>query len=123
MEDRPLSADVQDLQASILDHAFEFVERVYSRAPEEYRRLIEAGRFGDVIGQRGTFNHGKLFVYAEFLVFRREFRLRFPEASAAACINAFSGLFLKNDISIHNLLEFIEGTEDSEQLRLNDPGR
>ena len=80
MKDRPLSTDVDGLQSSILDHAFEFVERVYSQAPEEYRRLAEAGRFREVLQQRGTFNHGKLFVYAEFSVFRREFRRRFPEA-------------------------------------------
>lgn len=123
MEDRHISTEVRGLHADVLDHAFEFVERVYSRAPEEYRQLIAAGRFRDVIGQGGSFNYGKLFVYAEFSVFRREFRRRFPEASAAACINAFSGLFLKNDISVHNLLEFIEGADDREQLRLNQPGR
>jgi hypothetical protein len=123
MQDRSTSTDLRTLHADVLDHAFEFVERVYRRAPEEYRRLILAGDFRDAIERRGSFNHGKLYVYAEFSVFRREFRRRFPEATAAACINAFSGLFLKNDISIHNLLEFIEGTEDSEQLRLNDPGR
>ena len=38
-----------------------------------------------------------------------------------ACINAFAGLFLKNDISIHNLVEFVEGADDREQLRLNAP--
>ena len=68
------------------------------------------------------FNHGKLYVYAEFCVFRSEFLGRFNDASPAACINAFSGLFLKNDISITNLVEFIEGSDDRRQLLLNQPG-
>ena len=122
MENRPLSTDVRGLQADVLDHAFEFVECVFTRAPAEYQRLIDAGKFSRALEQGGAFNHGKLFVYAEFAVFRREFGRRFPDATAAACINAFSGLFLKNDISIHNLIEFIEGAEDTEQLRLNTPG-
>ncbi len=77
--------------------------------------------FAPDLERGGAFNHGKLYVYAEFSVFRREFLDRFPEASPAACINAFSGLFLKNDISIHNLVEFIEGADDAGQLRLNSP--
>jgi hypothetical protein len=117
----PLSTDVQGLKADVLDHAYEFVERVYTRAPAEYRQLMESGKFRAALELGGAFNHGKLFVYAEFTVFRREFGRRFPDASPAACINAFSGLFLKNDISIHNLIEFIEGADDSGQLRLNTP--
>jgi hypothetical protein len=122
MEEQPLSTDVHGLQSSVLDHAFEFVELVYRGAPAEYRRLIAEGPFRKALGEGGTFNHGKLYAYAEFVVFRREFMQRFPDASPAACINAFSGLFLKNDISIHNLVEFVEGAQDSEQLRLNSPG-
>jgi hypothetical protein len=120
------SRAVISLQAEVLDHAREFVELVYRQAPLEYQHLLSSDRFrpdpelGRVRG--GTFNHGKLYVYAEFTAFRREFRDRFPDASAAACINAFSSLFLKNDISIHNLLEYIEGADDREQLRLNSPG-
>jgi hypothetical protein len=53
-------------------------------------------------------------------VFRRGSRSA-SDASPAAAINAFSGLFLKNDISIHNLLEYIEGADERGQLRLNSP--
>lgn len=119
------SKDIVSLQAVVLDHAREFVELVYRQAPVEYQRLLSSERFrphfAHGLGQGGTFNHGKLYAYAEFTVFRREFTDRFPDASASACINAFSSLFLKNDISIHNLLEYIEGADDRGQLRLNTP--
>jgi hypothetical protein len=109
------------MQSSVLDHAAEFVELVYRQAPVEYRRLADSDRFRFQLDRGGSFNHGKLYAYAEFSVFRREFLQRFPEASPAACINAFSGLFLKNDISIHNLVEFVEGADDRWQLQLNSP--
>jgi hypothetical protein len=115
------SKDLAGLQADVLDHAREFVELVQRQAPAEYQRLLAADRFQAEFEQGGTFNHGKLYVYAEFAVFRREFAERFPAASPAAAINAFSGLFLKNDISIHNLLEYIEGADERGQLRLNSP--
>lgn len=123
------SRDLVSLRADVLDHAREFVELVYRQAPMEYQHLLSSERFMPDLGhgleraieRSAAFNHGKLYVYAEFTVFRREFRDRFPDASPAACINAFSSLFLKNDISIHNLLEFIEGADDREQLRLNTP--
>jgi len=110
------------VQADVLHHAAEFVELVYRQAPSEYRRLLDSPDFRAELQQGGAFNHGKLYAYAEFSVFRREFVERFPDASPAACINAFSKLFLKNDISIHNLVEFVEGADDAEQLRLNSPG-
>jgi hypothetical protein len=116
-----VTTDVPELHSAVLDHAAEFVELVFQRAPDEYRRLLATARFRAELAHGKTFNHGKLYAYAEFSVFRREFRERFPEASPAACINAFSGLLLKNDISIHNLVEFIEGPDDSEQLQLNSP--
>lgn len=109
------------MQASVLDHASEFVELVHERAPAEYRRLIESGAFQGELARESVFNHGKLYVYAEFRVFRSEFSRRFNDASPAACINAFSSLFLKNDISIHNLVEFVEGSDDRRQLLLNQP--
>jgi hypothetical protein len=115
------SKDIVGLQADVLDHAREFVELVYRQAPLEYQHLLSSGRFQPDLERGGTFNHGKLYAYAEFTAFRREFMDRFPDASPAACINAFSSLFLKNDISIHNLLEYIEGADDREQLRLNSP--
>ena len=121
MSGTDLTPDLAGLQAGVLDHSSEFVELVQRQAPEEYRRLLASSRFAGELAAPNTFNHGKLYVYAEFAVFRRELRARFPEASAAACVNAFSGLLLKNDISIHNLVEFMEGSDDREQLRLNSP--
>jgi len=115
------SGELVSVQADVLHHAAEFVELVYRQAPAEYRRLLESERFHGYLQRGGAFNHGKLYAYAEFCVFRREFAERFPEASAASCINAFSGLLLKNDISIHNLVEFVEGADDRGQLLLNTP--
>lgn len=115
------SSDLTVIQANVLDHASEFVEIVYSEAPGEYRALLSSGRFDTRLECDSAFNHGKLFAYAEYAVFRRQFRSRFPEATPYACINAFSGLFLKNDISISNLVEYVEGGEDQEQLLLNTP--
>jgi hypothetical protein len=113
--------DLAVIQASVLDHSREFVEIVYTEAPGEYRALLASGRFDSRLGRDPAFNHGKLFVYAEYSVFRREFTARFPEATPFACINAFSGLFLKNDISMSNLVEYVEGADDEEQLLLNTP--
>jgi hypothetical protein len=121
MTEHDLTAGGGAPRAEVLDHSAEFVEIVYRQAPVEYQRLLSSDRFQTDLAQRAGFNHGKLYTYAEFVAFRREFADRFPDASAAACINAFSGLFLKNDISIHNLLEFVEGPDDGEQLRLNSP--
>jgi hypothetical protein len=106
-----------------LVHSSEFVELVCRAATAEYQRLLATERFQRELEQDNRFNHGKLFAYAEFVVFRKEFRERFPDASPAACINAFSGLFLKNDISITNLVEFVEGPDHRGQLLLNQPRR
>jgi len=38
--------------------------------------------------------------------------------SSKSCINAFCRLFLKNDISITNLVNFMEGSMDKEMLLL-----
>ncbi len=121
MTGRSLSTDDPGIRASVLDHSREFVELVYRRAAAEYETLLASGRFGRDLDQDNAFNHGKLFAYAEFVVFRREFQRRFPDASPAACINAFSSLLLKNDISITNLVNYIEGPGDREQLLLNQP--
>ena len=115
------SNDLAVIQAGVLDHSREFVEIVYGQAPGEYRALLSSGRFDARLDRDPAFNHGKLYAYAEYAVFRREFMARFPEATPFACINAFSGLFLKNDISISNLVEYVEGGEDEEQLLLNTP--
>lgn len=117
-----VSTDVLGVQAEVLDHSGDFVEFVYRDAPAEYQRLRASARFRRELDQKNRFNHGKLYAYAEFLVFRREFRERFPDASPSACINAFSSLFLKNDISITNLVEFVEGPDDRNQLLMNQPG-
>lgn len=121
MNEHSDATDLTVIQASVLDHSAEFVEVVYQRAPGEYRALLDSGRFGPRLAHDPAFNHGKLYAYAEFAVFRREFTSRFPESSSAAAINAFSSLFLKNDISISNLVEYVEGGDDWEQLRLNQP--
>jgi hypothetical protein len=112
MTGQSLTADAAGLRADVLDHSREFVELVASQAPAEYRALLASGRFGDDLAADNNFNFGQLYAYAEFAVFRREFRRRFPQASAAACINAFSKLFLKNDISISNLVEYMEAPAD-----------
>ena len=121
MSEQPVSTDVLSLQASVLDHSSEFVELVCREAPAEYQRLMVTERFRRELGQDNSFNHGKLFAYAEFAVFRREFRERFPGSSPAACTNAFCRLLLKNDISITNLVDFVEGPDDRGQLLLNQP--
>lgn len=121
MTGRTISTDVSSLRASVLDHSSEFIELVSREAPAEYRQLLASQRFAGELTRGDRFNHGKLYVYAEFQVFRREFLERFPDASPAACINAFSKLFLKNDISITNLVEFVEGPDDRRQLEMNRP--
>ena len=121
MSEQPVSTDVLSLQANVLDHSSEFVELVCREAPAEYQRLMVSERFRRELGQDNSFNHGKLFAYAEFAVFRREFRERFPGSSSAACTNAFCRLLLKNDISITNLVDFVEGPDDRGQLLLNQP--
>jgi hypothetical protein len=121
MGNHSLTTDETGMQASVLDHASEFVELVHEKAPGEYRRLLASGRFQGELERESVFNHGKLYVYAEFSVFRREFLRRFPDACPSGCINAFSSLLLKNDISITNLVEFVEGSDDRRQLLLNQP--
>ena len=121
MMSRNVSTEISGLQADLLDHSREFVDLVYLSAPEEYRRLLDSERFQRMLAADNAFNYGKLFAFAEFIVFRREFRSRFPASSPASCINAFSKLFLKNDISITNLVRFMEGDDELEQLRLNAP--
>ncbi len=113
--------DLSVVQAGVLDHAPEFVEIVYMQAPGAYRALLSSGRFDTRLARDPVFNHGKLYAYAEYAVFRREFRERFAGASEFACLNAFAGLFLKNDISMSNLVEYVEGADDEEQLLLNTP--
>ena len=121
MGDKSLTMEITGSGSSVLDHASEFAELLMEQAPGEYRRLLASGRFRDELARESVFNHGKLYAYAEFSVFRREFLRRFGDDAAAACITAFSSLFLKNDISIANLVDFVEGTDDCNQLLLNQP--
>ena len=121
MTGRQISTANSALHADLLDHSREFVEIVYRSAPQEYLSLLDSERFAALLNKENAFNYGKLFAYAEFVVFRSEFRVRFPEAVPASCINAFCKLFLKNDISITNLVRFMEGADEREQLRLNVP--
>ena len=117
VSDNP-AGDLVVVQAGVMDHSSEFVDLVQREAPGAYRELLDSGRFASPLAENQGFNHGKLFVYAEYCVFRREFNERFPDASPAACVNAFAGLLLKNDISITNLVDFIEGAPDRERRAL-----
>lgn len=104
---------------NVLDHAREFIDVVRRSAPAVYEDLSRQTRFASLLEQSNAFNHGKLFAYAEYVVFREEFQRRFPDASPAACINAFSRLLLKNDISMTNLLAALEGTRAEERRQLD----
>lgn len=92
----------------VLDHAQEFVNLVIARTPGLFRQLRDAPDVQERLHADNRFNDGKLYAWAEYLVFRAEFERRFPQAGSAACINAFSSLFLKNDISLSNLVESME---------------
>jgi len=105
--DQPI-AQSSRVGSATLDHALEFVEVVRRQAPILYERLMKNQRMQGLLASHPAFNCGKLYAYAEFLAFRSEFQERFPSATEAACINAYCGLFLKNDISITRLLEFLE---------------
>ncbi len=115
---REISIDVDPLPTDVLDHAREFVDIVFQSAPGAYRELLTTPRFQHLLTEQNAFNHGKLFAYAEYLVFRREFMTRFSEAKPHACINAFSKLFLKNDISMTNLVNYLEQGTAKERLLL-----
>ena len=115
---RDLPDIVPSQHTDVMDHARELVTIVYKAAPDEYKRLLKVPRIRGAIAATNNFNYGKVFVFAEYVVFRREFKARFPEASAESCINAFSRLLLKNDISITNLVNFMQGSTDEEMLLL-----
>ena len=86
------------------------------------RRRIGNGKRSRIllksISASNNFNYGKVFAFAEYVVFRKEFNARFPDENSKSCINAFCRLFLKNDISITNLVNFMEGGTDEEMLLL-----
>lgn len=105
---RDISVEVQSFHAEVIDHSEEFVAIVHQSALAMYRKLIDSPQVRRQLAASNNFNYGKVYVYAEYVIFRQEFQLRFPKASAAACINSFSGLLLKNDISITNLIDYME---------------
>ena len=115
---RDLTDNVPSHHTDVMDHARELVTIVYEAAPGEYNRLLKAQRIREAIAATNNFNYGKVFAFAEYVVFRREFKVRFPDAGSESCINAFSRLFLKNDISITNLVNFMESSTDEEMLLL-----
>jgi hypothetical protein len=117
--DRDISVDVRGVPAEVIDHSEEFVALVHQSAPDVYRKLLDSARIGDLLASTNRFNYGKVYAYAEYLVFRAEFLRRFPDASAPECINSFSGLLLKNDISISNLVHFMEQSPAAEIEQLN----
>lgn len=119
---RSLTPQADDALTDALNHAREFVQIVMERAPAIYEQLLETPAVRQRISTRTTFNDGKVLAWAQFLVFRQEFLRRFPDASRAACINAFSGLFLKNDISMTNLADVMENSVTDELQRLAAPG-
>ena len=119
---KSLTGQPDAIAADTLDHAREFVQIVMERTPAMYEELLQSPQVRQRLSSSTTFNDGKVLAWAQFLVFRREFLQRFPDASRSACINAFSGLFLKNDISMTNLADVMEGTVTDELHRLSSPG-
>jgi hypothetical protein len=110
---RDLTDNAPSQHPGVMDHARELVTIVYKAAPGEYKKLLKLPRIQAAISANNNFNYGKVFAFAEYVVFRKEFKARFPDANSKSCINAFCRLFLKNDISITNLVNFMEvGTEE-----------
>ena len=103
-----ISTDSQGVHADVIDHSEEFVAIVHRSAPAAYQGLLNSQQLRRQLAGSNNFNYGKVYAYAEYIVFRQEFQHRFPQATAAACINSFSGLLLKNDISITNLVDYME---------------
>jgi hypothetical protein len=103
-----MTVDVHGVQAEVIDHSEEFVTIVHQKALGVYQTLLDSSQVRRQLAATNTFNYGKVYAYAEYMVFRKEFQRRFPAASAAECINSFSGLLLKNDISITNLVDYME---------------
>ena len=118
MTSRDLIESGPGQRPDVMDHARELVDIVFQAAPREYARLLKQAPVRVAISATNNFNYGKVYAFAEYVVFRKEFKARFPEAGSESCINSFSRLFLKNDISITNLVNFMEGSTDEEMLLL-----
>ena len=117
-----LSIHESGLEGQVLDHAAEFVTLVAREAPGRYAAWLTLPEIEALLRGDNAFNAGKLHAWAEYTVFREEFRERFPDAAEPACINAFCKLFLKNDISLSNLVEFMDGWLAREGRTLPYPG-
>ena len=115
---RDLTDNDPGKNTGVMNHARELVTVVYKAAPGEYKRLLKVPRIHAAISASNNFNYGKVFAFAEYVVFRKEFNARFPDENSKSCINAFCRLLLKNDISITNLVNFMEGGTDEEMLLL-----
>jgi hypothetical protein len=111
-----------DAESDVLDHAAEFVALVSREAPRRYDAWSAIPDVKQLLAEENAFNAGKLHAWAEYTVFREEFRHRFPDAEDASCINAFCRLFLKNDISLSNLVTFMEAWLVNHQRTLPVPG-
>lgn len=95
-------------ETQALNHAREFVEWVSREAAQRYQELLLSGRYDALLNDVGRFNHGQLYAFAEYQVFEEEFQRRFPDTGHTERVNAFCSLFMKNDISISNLLAAVE---------------
>jgi hypothetical protein len=115
---REISVDTQSVHAEVIDHSEEFVAIVQQSALAVYHTLVDSPQVRGQLSASNNFNYGKAYAYAEYIVFRKEFLHRFPQASVAACINSFCGLLLKNDISITNLVDYMEQSLGPEIERL-----
>ena len=107
MSESPLTSTA-DTSPELLDHAEELVRVVMAEAPRVFQHLSVAPGLRGLLEGAGDMNHGQVFVWAQYLVFRREFNRRFPDAADAACRNAFCRLLLKNDISMSRLEGWME---------------
>ena len=103
-----LTRQATGLESDVLDHAAEFVALVARETPRRYAAWAALPEVERLLADKNAFNAGKLHAWAEYTVFREEFRQRFPDAEDSSCINAFCKLFLKNDISLSNLVTFME---------------
>ena len=104
-----------------LDHVKEFVRRVAEETPGHYADMLKSPLIQRLMREDNAFNAGKLYAWAEYCVFRSEFRKRFPEAPPRSCLNAFCKLFLKNDISMSNLARVLEEPSGDDWDRLEQP--
>jgi hypothetical protein len=118
-----LTRQTSSAESDVLDHAAEFVALVAQEAPRRYAAWSALPEVTQLLAEQNAFNAGKLQVWAEYTVFREEFRERFPEAEDASCINAFCKLFLKNDISLSNLVTFMEAWLVNHKRTLPGAGR